>query len=130
MSVSSALRSAALLAALGCGGGAPQEGGDGLNLPRASTVVSLTPDEGAHLCDWINQEEGGYGRTMDCALNGPVATDASQSTCVAGLPDLASVCPGLTVADLEDCTLARGTDLCKYFTAAACAPLRACFCVP
>jgi hypothetical protein len=136
-----ALWSAVLGAAIGCGGGLPTadlsiadasgEGGDGLGLPRASTVVSLTADEGAHLCDWINQQEGGYGRTMDCALTGgPVTTDMSQSACVMGLADLPSTCPGLTVGDLEDCTLARGTDLCKYFTVAPCAPLRACFCVP
>jgi hypothetical protein len=123
-----ALRCAAVAAALGCGGGSPP--GDGLGLPRASTVVSLTPAQGAHLCDWINQEEGGYGRTVNCVLTGPVATNLNQNDCVMGLPILQSTCPVLTVGDLEDCSLARGTDLCKYYTAAACAPLRACFCVP
>jgi hypothetical protein len=32
----------------------------------------------------------------------------------------------MTVAEIEDCTLAQGADICKYFTAAACAPLWAC----
>src|SRR5271166_1439531 len=87
-------------------GGAHDAAGSGL--PRASTVVSLTPAQGAQLCDWINQAEGGYGRTVDCGSAGPLATDASQAACVSGLPDLQLACPSLTVAQVEDCATAEG----------------------
>jgi hypothetical protein len=99
----------------------------GLGLPRASTVASLTAEQGVQLCDWINQVEGGYGRTVNCAATGPMATNANQMDCVSSLPDFEFECPLLTVAQLEDCTTAEGTDLCKYNTDPACAPLRLCF---
>ena len=91
--------------------------------------MSLTSQQGAQLCDWINQTEGGYGRTVDCGSAGPLATDANQAHCVSGLPDLQLACPSLTVAQVEDCAMAEGADLCKYNTEPACAPLRACECM-
>jgi hypothetical protein len=90
-------------------------------LPRASTLPSLTAAQGAQLCDWANQVLGGYGRTVACPA-GPRATDRDQAYCISGLPS----CPTLTVADIEDCSLAQGADICQYFTANACAALRAC----
>jgi hypothetical protein len=108
---------------VGCGGSSPSSSG----LPRSSTVLSLTPAQGAVLCDWINQSEGGYGRTVDCPT-GPLATDANQSDCVNALPDLEIGCPALTVGQIEDCAQAEGSNLCNYNTALACAPLRACSC--
>ncbi len=119
---------ALLIAAFVSGCGSDSSGGSaGSGLPRTSTVASLTPEQGVQLCDWINQEEGGYGRTVNCALTGPMATNANQMDCVSGLPDFQFECPLLTVAQLEDCTTAEGTDLCKYNTDPACAPLRLCF---
>jgi hypothetical protein len=110
----------------GCAGGSGSDkGASGSGLPRTSAVVSLTPQQGAQLCDWTNREQGGYGRRVTCP-SGPISTNVNQAQCVAGLPDLQLVCPALTVADVEDCTLAHGTDLCKYDAAPACAPLRAC----
>jgi hypothetical protein len=88
---------------------------------RATLLSSLSPAQGAQLCDWTNQQLGGYGRTAQCVV-GPRATDPDQAYCMSGL----SSCPGLTVGDIEDCTLAQGADLCKYFTAPACEPLWAC----
>jgi hypothetical protein len=121
---SSRYRAFVCIALSGCAGGS---GSDNLGsgLPRASTVVSLTPQEGAQLCDWTNRVQGGYGRRVTCP-SGPLTTNVSQAQCVAGLPDLQLVCPALTVANVEDCTLAHGTDLCQYNAAPACAPLRAC----
>jgi hypothetical protein len=110
----------------GCGSGS-SSGSAGSGLPRTSTVANLTPAQGVQLCDWINEVEGGYGRTVNCASTGPMATNADQMDCVNGLPDFQFECPLLTVAQLEDCTNAEGTDLCKYNTDPACAPLRLCF---
>jgi hypothetical protein len=117
-----------VLALIGGGSGCGAHGSAGSGLPRASTVVSLTPAQGAQLCDWINQAEGGYGHTVDCGSTGPLATDANQAACVSGLPDLQLACPSLTVAQVEDCAMAEGNDLCKFNTELACAPLRACSC--
>jgi hypothetical protein len=114
----------------GCGSDAGEGHGStsaGSGLPRTSTVASLTAEQGVQLCDWINQVEGGYGRTVNCALTGAMATNANQMDCVSSLPDFEFECPLLTVAELEDCTTAEGTDLCKYNTDPACAPLRLCF---
>jgi hypothetical protein len=97
------------------------EASESSGLPRASLLPGLSPAQGAQLCDWANQVLGGYGRTVACAA-GPRATDRDQAYCVGGLPS----CPSLTVADIEDCTLTQGVDICKYFTANACAALRAC----
>jgi len=90
-------------------------------LARTSTLPSLSAAEGAQLCDWANEVLGGYGRTVACPA-GPRGTDRDQAYCLSGLPS----CPDLTVADIEDCALAQGADVCKYFTANACATLRAC----
>jgi hypothetical protein len=77
--------------------------------------------QGAQLCDWTNEVLGGYGRTVACPAS-PRATDRDQAYCISGLAS----CPTLTVGDIEDCTLAQGADICKYFTTNACAALRAC----
>ena len=90
-------------------------------LLRTSTLPSLTDAQGAQLCDWANQVLGGYGRTVNCP-DGPRSTDRDQAYCMSGLPS----CSTLTVGDIEDCTIAQGVALCKYFTVDACAALRAC----
>jgi hypothetical protein len=90
-------------------------------LERTITLPTLTPAQGAQLCDWANRVLGGYGRTVACPA-GMRATDRDQAYCVDGLQS----CPTLTVADIEDCSLAQGADVCKYFTANACATIRQC----
>ena len=119
---------------LGCSSGTrmavPSESDSGLREASASSVLrmrtstlpSLTPAQGAQLCDWTNQQLGGYGRTVNCPVVGARATDVDQAYCISGLTS----CPGLTVGDVEDCTLAQGTDICKYFTATQCSPFWAC----
>jgi hypothetical protein len=89
-------------------------------------VLTLNLPQAEQLCDWLNQAQGGYGRVADCGALDPVATNSTLSECVSGLPVLMYLCPGLTVGQLEDCTLAQGTNLCRYDTIAACAPLRIC----
>jgi hypothetical protein len=115
---------------VGCGSTSDGGPASGSGLPRTITVVSLTADQGAQLCDWINGAEGGYDRTVDCGSAGPLATDKNQAACVGGLPDLQLACPSLTVGQVEDCAAAEGMDLCKFDTEPACAPLRLCACDP
>ena len=112
------------IAALGCGGGDTPQGARS-GLPRVDRVVDLTSDQAAQFCDWLNEVQGGYHQHADCDGQ-PVSTDVDQASCVQAIPDLAFACPNLTVAQVEDCTVAQGTDLCQYNSVSACAPLRAC----
>ena len=95
-------------------------------VPRTAKVGTLSAADAARLCDWTNQRQGGYGQHVTCTGSEDMSTDPDQKTCTDAEPDIAAYCPDLTVGDVEDCTNAVGTDLCKYTTAAACATLRAC----
>ncbi len=90
-------------------------------LPRTALLGELTPEQGVALCDWTNSALGGYGRVMACP-SGTRATDRDQAYCLCGLV----TCPMLTVASIEDCSLAQGADLCKYYEVPECAALRVC----
>ena len=111
---------------VGCSGGDGNTVGSSSGLPRSSTVASLTQTEFGTLCDWTNAKQGGYGRSMMCSDGSEETTDADKAYCVAAFPLVAQYCPTLTVADLEDCANATGTNLCAYPTAAGCANARAC----
>ena len=91
-------------------------------LLRTTALLSLNAEQGAQLCDWTNGVLGGYGRTITCPVTGARATDRDRAYCISGLPS----CPALTVGDIEGCTLAQGSDICKYFTATACQHLWMC----
>jgi hypothetical protein len=52
--------------------------------------------------------------------------EATWASCVQALPFVGSLCPTLTVGDVEDCADAIGADLCAISTAPACANLRRC----
>ena len=82
-------------------------------MPRTAKVGTLSAADVARLCDWTNQQQGGYGHHVTCAGSEDMSTDPDQKTCTDGQPDIAAHCPDLTVGDVEDCTNALGTDLCK-----------------
>jgi len=126
-----------LAAVVGCGN-SPNSSNDsatdtrkgqmaGSGLPRSSAIGSLSPEQFGILCDWTNNEQGGYGRTVNCPSGDPQFTDKDQKSCVEVLPLIRSACPTLTVADAEDCASAIGTDLCKFPHEPACAALLRCF---
>jgi hypothetical protein len=113
------------MASPGCSDDGGQASNTTSGLPRGARVVDLTPEQAAQFCDWLNQLQGGYHQHADC--NGqPVSTDVDQASCVQAIPDLLFACPSLTVAAVEDCTVAQGPDLCNFNTVPACAQLRAC----
>lgn len=85
----------------------------------------LTPAQARTLCDWSNERQGGYGRSVTCSGT-TQRTDVNQDSCVLGVVAAGSRCPTLTVGDAEDCMNATGTDLCAFGVATACATLRAC----
>jgi hypothetical protein len=107
-----------------CGGGG-SDPGPSSGLTRSEALATLDANETGILCDWSNAKQGGYGRNVSCP-DGPGTTDRSKESCVSGIPLYASLCPTLTVGDVEDCDNAIGTDLCAFYTAAACANVRAC----
>lgn len=118
----------------GSGGGSDGGGGGGTNggtgassgLLRTATVKSLTSAQAATLCDWQNGKQGGYGRSVTCADGSTQTTDPDKATCVSAASLVGSLCPTLTVGDIEDCANASQTDLCSFDTQAGCANVRAC----
>lgn len=102
-------------------------GVDFSGVPRSATFQTLTTSQASILCDWVNDKQGGYGRSVPCSGGAPQTTDDSRTTCVAAYPAIGLACPSLTVADVEDCAKATSSDLCKFHTTAACAVLRDCF---
>jgi len=128
----------ACLSMFGCGGGSSSDndggGGRGANggtgtssgLSRAATVKSLTPAQAGTLCDWQSGKQGGYGRSVDCADGSTQTTDPDKTMCVSAVSAVGSLCPTLTVGDVEDCANASQTDLCSFETQAGCANVRAC----
>jgi hypothetical protein len=107
-----------------CGGGG-SDPGPSSGLTRSETLATLDANETGILCDWSNAKQGGYGRNVSCS-DGPGTTDSSKGSCMSGIAIFGSMCATLTVGDVEDCANAIGTDLCAFYTAAACANVRAC----
>ena len=106
----------------GDGGGVGSSSG----VSRQATVASLTPQQAGTLCDWTNARQGGYGRDVTCSDGSSEGTDPDKQSCVESIPYIGTACPTLTVADIEDCANAIGSDVCALATAAGCANLRQC----
>jgi hypothetical protein len=106
----------------------PEAGGPGSSsgITRTTAIADLTATQAGTLCDWANAAAGGYGRTVTCPDGSDEMSDPDKASCATGLPILGSLCPTLTVGDLEDCANAVGTDLCSAATQSACAAFNAC----
>jgi hypothetical protein len=115
----------AALGASSCAGG-NGGGSDSSGLPKNATLGSLTTAQAGILCDWENDKQGGYGRTMVCSDGSQETTDPDHASCVGSVPNAGADCPTLTVGDIEDCANAIGADLCEVTTAAACHNLWQC----
>jgi hypothetical protein len=104
------------------------DAGDTSGFPRDRLVATLTAAEAARLCDWVNANEGGYGRQITCSDGRIEESDESLVTCVRDFLDLRPILQAcqLTVGHMEDCSRAIGPDLCSLDTASECGPLRAC----
>jgi hypothetical protein len=123
------------LISVSCGGGT-LAGGDGgrdsgndgtsSGLPLGTTIASLTPAQAGRLCDWGDNKEGGYGRTVTCPDGSTVSNDVDMATCASMLPLYGAACPATTVGDIEDCLNATGPDLCALDSAPECDRFRSC----
>ncbi|HXJ22778.1 MAG TPA: hypothetical protein VMT03_21350 [Polyangia bacterium] len=113
-------------ASISCGSSGGGGAGNSSGVPRSSTIASLTTTQSATLCDWEDAKQGGYGRTVTCTDGSTRTTDTNQAECIAGMGYAKTLCPTLTVADVEDCANAIGANLCEISTDPACANLAAC----
>ena len=110
-----------------CGG---SNDGSSSGLPRSATFSALTQAQAGRLCDWINQNQGGYGRSVTCLDGSLQTTDADKASCVQSVPLVGIECPTLTVADVENCVNVIGPMLCEVATSPVCANLAACLAPP
>ena len=108
----------------GCGGSSGGSSTSGI--PRTTIFAALTAAQSGTLCEWVNTNQGGYGRSITCSAGDTQTTDDSKAVCMTGVSLLATLCPQLSVADIEDCVNAIGTDLCAFETNAACGPVLNC----
>jgi hypothetical protein len=109
--------------AAGDGGGSV---GTASGVARSKALANLTFDEASALCDWANQKQGGYGRSVTCSSGRLESTGSSTGSCVTRTLGLGGQCQALTVANIEDCANAAGPDLCQLESAAACSPIWSC----
>ena len=112
-------RSSLALVMLAACGSDPARSG----VPRDTVIVDLTPPEVNQFCEWMIDQEGGFGRDHHCE-DGSTKTTTSVGVCVDTLADL--TCTD-TIAAFEDCILAVHGDLCQIPTDPACTAFAACF---
>jgi hypothetical protein len=110
---------------LSCGSGSSGPGSS-IGLPRTTLLGMLTPSQAGTFCDWTNEKQGGYGRSVTCADGSQQHSDVDKATCVSVIPQFATICPTLTVGDAEDCLNAIGRDQCKVSTDLACTNVHNC----
>jgi hypothetical protein len=104
----------------------PGDSSNGTGTPKSTKLGMLTTAQAGTECDYVNNKQGGYGRSVTCADGSMQTTDPDKASCVADVPVAGAGCPTLTVGDLEDCANAVGTNLCSLPTASACAAFNAC----
>jgi hypothetical protein len=75
----------------------------GLNLDSAKRLADLSATDWQSLCDWVAQEEGGYGNTIACDAGngGSLIAPTDESGCVAEYSEGPN-CPA-TVQDMVLC---------------------------
>lgn len=118
---------ASLLALCACSDPSSNDGG-GANLDDAQILSTLTDAQLGALCDWANQQQGGYGKEVKCASGGSVMTQKDQASCEAEDGPSLKKC-SQTVSTYKACTLELAKDPCdtsKALATDACKPLIPC----
>lgn len=103
-----------LLAA--CGSGSSPSGP---SLDAAKMFSALSSGELGSFCDWVAQDEGGYGRTISCEATGsPLYTPSDQASCVTSFAQHARQpgCTG-TVGDWTTCARWLDANWCSTIPA-------------
>jgi hypothetical protein len=77
--------------AAGCGSNNGSGPSSGPPLEDSKTLANLSTSEMQSFCDWVAQQEGGYGRTISCDATGiPLEAPSDQTTCVSEFSQHAS----------------------------------------
>lgn len=103
----------------------PNEGGA---LDDGQKLSSLSDAQLGALCDWSNQQQGGYGKQVKCASGGTIMTQTDQASCKAEDGPTLKKCDQ-TVAVYKACTLRLVQDPClnsEAYASDACRPLVPC----
>jgi hypothetical protein len=92
-----------------------------------STAGISTLDDGAlgQLCDWINNNLGGYASTIRCESGQERRNPATQTECVPTIRFEQAGCT-MTVAEFEDCVVERARSKGCEWPPFECAPLFHC----
>jgi hypothetical protein len=119
----------ALLGLAGCSdGGDGDDGGSTVVLDDDELLSSLDDAEIGALCDWSNEQQGGYGQEIDCDNGITVSTQDDQATCKAEDEPMLMSCDQ-TVRQYKACTLRIAAEICdigKALASADCVPLLPC----
>jgi hypothetical protein len=76
---------------LACGTSPASGSSSGPPVDPSKTLAVLSSSEMGAFCDWVAQQEGGYGATIPCdAGSGSLEAPQDQATCVAELSQHAS----------------------------------------
>jgi hypothetical protein len=89
-----------------CGGNTASSSSAGPNLDSANLLIMMSNADRGTLCDWLAQQEGGYGHVTTCDASGvPLEADADQATCVGELSMQATLFPACpaTVGQYVSC---------------------------
>jgi len=108
-----------VLGGLGCSKGS----GGGSGVDGDTKAADLTTEQATDVCDYTAQLFGGYGAQATCG-NSQVFI-RSREACIADLGRYLDSCP-VTVAQIEACAEAVGTNLCMLSTEPACAYIKQC----
>jgi len=102
-----------------CGGG---DDADSSGLDPSAPVGTLSQEDATTMCEWSTTTQGGPGTVHECG-DGVTVEIESVGECVTSLADFSDC--GLTVGQMEACTLELADNPCGF--GAACAPLFECF---
>jgi len=94
----------------GTGGTDAGTGGTGAvpalpDVDPGKNIRELTPEEKGELCDWVANLFGGYGTSAECPDGSRVRNFSDQAQCIES--GFMFACMGVTVGDVERCSIAR-----------------------
>ena len=78
-----------------------------------TALASLNGDQQGSVCDWLAQQNGGYGRTLTCPGKDPTSVWSDQQACKADLGPVFESCKDATVGQMKACTSKTAAAPCE-----------------